>query len=319
MLTCQGNKEKYCTDKKEEKYGKMTTDIEKCKGIFLDLGGKEGLMKKILILIVLTNLFMETLLFGHPTLLPKIIKDCKPSAIYVSAEDIGQVGSGVLMIVRDTIYVLTNEHVVALKDSNKKTIRYAKNIFIGVMDTSTNIVRQLPVEKYKVDEKLDLAALRPYARNSLEYRALDISTLRMLGISWCKDPAEIQEGETIIYMGYPWELGVGKQKLYPLSRQGIVAQLIPGENNFLIDAFVQEGYSGSPVFLIRQEKRKGKLGEDITGTYPYFIGIAKSYPSRYNAIYENVALKEKDSLRFKENPGFSEVIGTTVIKKFFGF
>ncbi len=93
----------------------------------------------------------------------------------------------------------------------------------------------------------------------------------------------------------------------------MISQLIPGENTFLVDAFVQPGYSGSPVFVIREE------GQNLPPQWSYyFVGIAQAYPYSTSPIYRDVGLVPVDSMKVIENPGFARVVGTHLVKRLFG-
>jgi S1-C subfamily serine protease len=212
---------------------------------------------------------------------PELIERIKPSIVGIEAKDdtlliapngdtikFQSSGSGVI-IGPDSInvYALTNEHVVAIKNNNGKTIRLAKEIIVsinckgrGAFPCTGKIV--------KVNEKLDLVTLRilfPMGiGDSLNFFPIDYRI-------WEKE-SNLLEGENIIYCGFPLNLGRGIIN-QPLSRTGIISQLPSDSPTFLIDAFVQPGYSGSPVFLIRGSKNR------IPTQYFFkFIGICQAYP-----------------------------------------
>ncbi|MEK0338377.1 MAG: hypothetical protein QQN41_13185, partial [Nitrosopumilus sp.] len=100
-------------------------------------------MKKILPIIFV---FIISLNIYAQIPYPELIEVIKPSVVGIEAYDDTLItlpngdfkkyqsyGSGVL-IAPDSIhvYALTNEHVVAIKDTNGKTIRYAKNIIVSI-------------------------------------------------------------------------------------------------------------------------------------------------------------------------------------------
>jgi S1-C subfamily serine protease len=248
--------------------------------------------------------------------LPDLIEAIKPSIVAVSAHDdtvlevtsgdtlrFVSFGSGVLVRVQNRVYVLTNEHVIAIKDSLERTIRYARSVEISLNVKGIGAL-SFPARIERVKENLDLAALKVRCPKELVSR-LEAKTVYE---SMWKDPTDIKEGETVIYSGYPLRLGRGERN-YPLSREGIVSQLVPGSSTFLIDAFVQPGYSGSPVFLFRIEPEGWKF---------YFIGIAKGYPGYIADVYREVGLRPIPKIKVRENPGFSVVVGVPAIRALFG-
>ncbi|MDD5529627.1 MAG: serine protease [bacterium] len=259
-------------------------------------------MKKICYVFSI-NLLLFNAIYGigaQQVPIPKLIKDIKPSIVGVLARDINQAGTGVFLSINKKTYILTNEHVVALKDSAGKTIKYSEDI---VVTFNLKIKRAFffQAEIEKIDENSDLAALQFYRPVDMPDSLFD--AVFVPSNIW-KEPGDIKEGETVIYSGYPTGWGLSYQRNYPLSRIGIVSQVIPGKEDFLIDAFVQPGYSGSPVFLVRENEK-----DTLSKWMWYFIGIARSYPK----IYKNVT----DSIKIIENPGFANVIGTGLIKEFF--
>jgi len=129
-----------------------------------------------------------------------------------------------------------------------------------------------------------------------------------MGPVWWESENTIREGETVLYSGYPLMLGRGHIN-FPLTRTGIISQVIPGQSKFLIDAFVQPGYSGSPVFLIRSIPNVMPTQWDVK-----FIGIASSYPAHIIPVLRKVQYLKIPNVGVAENPGFAEVIGVSAIR-----
>ena len=82
--------------------------------------------------------------------------------------------------------------------------------------------------------------------------------------------------EEIVFIGYPsgiWDT----TNLLPIARKGITASPIflnfKGEPQFLIDASVFPGSSGSPVFLYNAGFYHDKKGGTIVGSRVYLLGI----------------------------------------------
>jgi len=252
--------------------------------------------------------------------LPELIKRIKPSIIAIEARDdtiltiqnedttrFQSFASGVLLgFSKENVYAVTNEHVISIKDTIGNTIRYAKEIYVSINVKSFGAI-SFPAKIRKADEDLDLVALRIFIPRAISDSLDAISISQSL---W-EEEENLHEGEFVLYSGYPLMLGRGKEN-YPLTRWGMISQLIPGDSTFMIDAFVQPGYSGSPVFLIRS------VGNTIPTKWEFkFVGITSSYPYRFMPIYRKVQYLKIQNVVTQENPGFSNVIGISAIKKLF--
>ena len=162
------------------------------------------------------------------------------------------------------------------------------------------------------DEKKDFALLSlliDWTKFSEDNKIL----LKMIPPSQWRNTSELAEGDQVIYIGYPMFMGIG-QKNYPLSRIGIISQLIKDNPFFLIDGFVQHGHSGSPVFVIRSDGNEYQR---------YLIGITASYPPEYADIYKEVKLIKESNKKVLINPGFTNVTSMDniipILKGKFGF
>jgi hypothetical protein len=87
---------------------------------------------------------------------------------------------------------------------------------------------------------------------------------------------ELDAIEEVVFIGYPnwiWDT----HNLLPIARKGITASPISldfkGQPQFLIDASVFPGSSGSPVFLYNAGIYHDKKGVTTVGTRIYFLGI----------------------------------------------
>lgn len=85
--------------------------------------------------------------------------------------------------------------------------------------------------------------------------------------------------EEIVFIGYPsgiWD----RKNLLPIMRKGTTATPIAvdfqGEKQFLIDASVFPGSSGSPVFLYNPGMYFEKTGATVVGTRLLFLGVVAS-------------------------------------------
>jgi len=85
--------------------------------------------------------------------------------------------------------------------------------------------------------------------------------------------------EEVVFIGYP--IGIWDTKnLLPVVRKGITASPIAvdfrGEPQFLVDASIFPGSSGSPVFLYNPGIYADKSGGTVVGTRLYFLGVVAS-------------------------------------------
>lgn len=85
--------------------------------------------------------------------------------------------------------------------------------------------------------------------------------------------------EEVVFLGYPngiWD----RKNLLPIIRKGTTATPVAvdfqGEKQFLIDASVFPGSSGSPVLLYNAGMYSQKTGATVVGTRLIFLGIVSS-------------------------------------------
>lgn len=236
--------------------------------------------------------------------LPELIRITKQKVIPIICTDSSYTkqkftsGTGVLVSGHKLIFIITCEHVVALKDSiSKKTIRNKSDIYVNLNKQDGKIDNYKVVVLYS-DEKNDFAILTilHHENKSFKYSSYNLSYVPSSGIKSLK---ELKEGEQVLYIGYPMAFGI-ESKNYPLSRIGIISQIRSGSNNFIIDGFVQHGHSGSPVFRIKKYPENKQWAVEL-------IGIATSYPNEVGRIYEKIGYNLKPEYITTLNPGFTFV------------
>jgi hypothetical protein len=273
------------------------------------------LMRALLILTGVYPVFAQISLEDIPTL----VRLSKASAIpivctgYSSSPDSIKYGTGVVIGDGKSLCVVTCEHVVAIKDTNDRTIGYSPRVFGNFNHRDGQAVSILLTRVY-ADEQNDFAVLGPTADSSTMLRFGNVH-VTMITPSQCMVKDSLVEGQPVLYVGYPLLLGMGK-KNYPLSRLGAVAQLVKGDPFFLIDGFVENGHSGSPVFAIRTSP------SDDTKVERVLIGIARAYPKEFSDIVR-AEYKKEPSRKAVTNPGFSVVTPMDeilrVVKRLFGY
>ncbi|MEQ1796704.1 MAG: serine protease [Lacibacter sp.] len=206
-------------------------------------------------------------------------------------------GTSFIVQMEDTncIVFITCEHVVAIKDSiTQKTIRTVEKIFANLNLTNDSILT-LPLDVIYRDEINDFAILQLKDLNDLKLTKKYNLSLNMLHIKELDEATDLREGETLLYIGYPMSFGVGK-KNYPISRSGFVSQNIEDSSKFLMDGFVQGGYSGSPVYRIKENPSKMEWKFKV-------VGIVQAYPNEYLYVRPN----NSEKIKITTNPGFTIV------------
>lgn len=155
---------------------------------------------------------------------------------------------------------------------------------------------------FSEDESVDLA-LMPYEINE------QTDDVRRMGRDLYESIDNLFEGDEIFFLGFPLGIDTGIQNaLRPVVRQGIIS-LIQQDKNFIIDAHVFPGNSGSPVFL------KPAIIDFKTQTFraAKFIGIINSY-----IPYLDTAISlytKRPRVIFEENSGLARVIGAHYINE----
>ncbi len=198
------------------------------------------------------------------------------------------------------IYALTCEHVIAVKDSLDKTLRYLSQIQIGLNRNDDSTIR-VPVSLVYADERRDFALLSvPDSFFQPQYSI----HFKIITLNQCITTDNLREGMPAIFIGYPLRMGSGNVN-QPLSRLGIISQLTRDKPHFIVDGFVQRGHSGSPVFVVKST--------DTTWTR-YLAGIARAFPTEYSDLLYETGLKREPGKKVLVNPGFSIITSMDVIK-----
>lgn len=214
--------------------------------------------------------------------LPGFIQQLKRTAVLILVTDKKLiVGTGFLTIdANKRILVVTNQHVASR----------GKPIFVRVNAPDNKVVDYL-ADIYRADEESDVALL---TLKKITPNQQWVSTDAIVPFSMFGNSADITEGKEIVYIGYPLGLGA-EEKNYPVSRQGMIAQAIPGRSTFLIDGMVSHGNSGSPVF----SRKDGKL-----------LGLISSFEPDYIDSFEDNRLIS----RVPFNAGMSKATSAEAIK-----
>ncbi|WP_061036304.1 MULTISPECIES: S1 family peptidase [Vibrio] len=202
--------------------------------------------------------------------------------------------------------LITNKHVV--EGAKEGIIQMYRSTSNGEPITEQRITITLDESFFKsfiVDSEYDLAAIpitgvfELAAKNgdNLFYRALDDSLFPSDSME-----KELSALEDIIFIGYPSGIVDSKTGL-PLIRQGITSSPVwssfESKNQFLIDAGVFPGSSGSPVFIYNNGSYPSN-GNLVVGSRVLLVGV----------IYQTMQTGEKAYL------GLGKVINQKEIKRF---
>lgn len=195
------------------------------------------------------------------------------------------VGSGFLATSNDNVVRgITCEHVI------RKPLKENKKIFMW-LNTKNGYVRYGCNVVHTNTDK-DIAILAPTRTASLPKEILNFG----FGRKHFSKNAEIAEGRGVIMIGYPLGIGLEYEENHPIIRLGIVSQFA-GRDYFLIDATANQGYSGSPVFDIKN----GKI-----------CGMVRAYPPDYIDLYD---AEQRHTAKIPYNSGLGLVINADVISQ----
>jgi len=214
--------------------------------------------------------------------LPQFIKDLKRTTVLILATNEKRImGTG---------FLTTNEKKDILVVANKHQIPANMPVFVRV-NAPGGVIDYL-AEPYKASADSDIAIMK---LKKTSHNQQWVATNLIIPIQMYGNSADIAEGKEVVYIGYPLGLGVEEQN-YPVSRQGLIAQVIPGRKTFLVDGFASHGNSGSPVF----DKKTGKL-----------LGMVTSFEPDFIDAFEN----NKLVARLPFNSGISKIVSIEVVKE----
>jgi len=125
------------------------------------------ILKIIIIFGFSTSLFELQTLNAQMNPLPQIINKCKKSIVPITGIDKklkggnSHLGTGVFIGEKNnpSVFILTCEHVIAIKDNSNKTSKIVDQLFANV-NTMNGEVRQVPLELVYTDEENDFAILK---------------------------------------------------------------------------------------------------------------------------------------------------------------
>jgi V8-like Glu-specific endopeptidase len=181
---------------------------------------------------------------------------------------------------KEAPFIVTNKHVIANTKSNQiifikkenNAPKLGHNVTITIQDP-TSIWYGHPHN----DVDVCIAALGPTMNelvnttNQVYYKSVPNSL-----VPTDQQLSELDAIEQVVFIGYPQGLW-DSTNLTPIIRRGVTATPVvldyDGKKQFLIDASVFPGSSGSPVFLYNVGMYSKKDGSTVMGTRVYLLGI----------------------------------------------
>jgi hypothetical protein len=158
------------------------------------------------------------------------------------------------------LFFVLNYHTLTLTDSLGNIVREVDSgmVFRNAKDT----VITLRVKVVRKNSNLDLVLMEnvdkiPPAFN-IETTGIKIDL---------NEQVEPQVGEKIFYSGFPLLLGQDAtlKQNYPLVLEGLVAQVIPNKPDFIVQAPVFSGASGSPIMSQNDGRFLGVIWGKVPG------------------------------------------------------
>ena len=114
----------------------------------------------------------------------------------------------------------------------------------------------------------------------------------------------IVQGKSVYFLGFP--LGIGIETNTPILRSGLIAS-VPKGDDFFIDAMVNHGNSGSPLFTVSVS----------TNEYKWELAGIISASLSDSIDYASVGVEPKQYIRLSHNSGLARVISIHTIIEFF--
>ncbi|OGR83598.1 MAG: hypothetical protein A2901_07980 [Elusimicrobia bacterium RIFCSPLOWO2_01_FULL_54_10] len=238
--------------------------------------------------------------------------------------------SGVYVYIDGNPLIATNAHIYRKTDqflvgflNDVDDVRFVTGnlIFedkikdVALLDITFGLNKTLPLLRkvFKGQSINRLLKLSTIDGDYENYDGIDVfepnsNNMRFIGERSFANSNDILPGRRVFFMGFP--LGIGSKTMDPVVRSGMIAT-IPHEGIFYIDAMINQGNSGSPVFIQKLNKNADMMkGIDL---YEWeLVGIITGYqPEKINM---KLGLKTID---VPYNSGLASVVSIQEIKKLY--
>lgn len=202
----------------------------------------------------------------------------------------GNIGSGTGFIVthqyqgQEILAVVTNKHVVegAVKCGITFSKRHGNGPRLGdSFRVDFEHFEQVWHAHPDKDVDISVMALEPLLKFFKAKYDVDLffRTISSANIPSEEQVKEIDALEEVVFIGYPngiWD----RKNFTPIIRKGTTATPFSldfeGKKQFIIDASVFGGSSGSPLFLINSGMYVNKNGEIVAGNRFFFLGVVSA-------------------------------------------
>jgi ribosomal protein S11 len=199
------------------------------------------------------------------------------------------------------IFLVTNKHVVTKTDEEGNFIsnyESGKFTFLKAKENEPYLGNIAPIVIPKFSENFFM-----HPNKEVDLAILNISSLitkdifiRALPLELIVKDEEFDILDDIIFIGYP--NGIWDERIFiPIIRKGSISTPFSldynGKKQFLIDAHIFPGSSGSPVLIKKSNIKNGVL--TLGGTEKYYLAgiISKVYYHTKECIKKNSANKHK--------------------------
>lgn len=267
------------------------------------------------------NLFVGLLAFSMSTACDaneqiNLIAAGKQTSVFVKADykvgnsTVSKTGTGFIIDTSKSpgLAVITNKHILQHNISGQTITPVHITVKVNMSDLAPTICDasivalhdsyDLGLLHFKLPENKPPDAVPKTSSDGIEYYSIK-DTAFLLEDSVIDDN-DLREGLEVLFSGFPLNLGSDLYHNYPVTRKGMIAQVLPRSHEIVIDGFASHGNSGSPVYCVTDKGLK-------------LVGIQEAvYPDA------NIGYDEKGRVNSLStfNSGLSLVIKGSAIKEF---
>lgn len=267
------------------------------------------------------NLFVGLLAFSMSTTCNaneqiNLIAAGKQASVFVKADYkvgnsmVSKTGTGFIIDTSKSpgLAVITNKHILQHNINGQTIIPFHITVKVNMSDLvptlcDASIVAlhdnyDLGLLHFKLPQSKPPDAVLKTSSDGIEYYSIK-SNAFLLEDSVIDDE-DLREGLEVLFSGFPLDFGADSYHNYPVTRKGMIAQVLLGAHEIVIDGFASHGNSGSPVYCVTDKGLK-------------LVGIQEAVYSDSNIGYDE---KGRVNSLSTFNSGLSLVIKSSVIKEF---